>query len=198
MKQRRPTRRKASTELPPRSSNAVLEPVGTPVGPLTLREPTDQAAFKGEGGLRADAAVVRAAQHEEMLSWIAALDRLLAELPKHKKSIAELPKLPIGIGHNRPPITNEDVKEIRQAVAVLKAQPVMPTAPDEVRAAGLTLMRFGESLGKYLLKQADVFVSEAVKSGGIEFGKRLIQSPFWWALATALMLAANSVASWLH
>jgi hypothetical protein len=83
-------------------------------------------------------------------------------------------------------------------VAVLKAQPVVPTASDELRAAGLTLMRFGEELGTYLLKQADVFVSEAVKSAGKEFGKRLVQSPFWWALATALLLAANSVASWLH
>jgi hypothetical protein len=58
-------------------------------------------------------------------------------------------------------------------------------------------MRFGESLGKYLLKQADVLVSEAVKSGGKEFGKRLVQLPYWWALATALMLVANSVAAWL-
>jgi hypothetical protein len=58
-----------------------------------------------------------------------------------------LPKLPIGIGHNRPPITNEDIKEIRQAVAVLKAHPVVPTASDELRAAGSTLMRFGEELG---------------------------------------------------
>jgi hypothetical protein len=82
MKQRRPKRRK-----PPKRLSPSLDPVGTAAGPLTLREPTDQAAFKGEGGLRADATVVRAAQHEEMLSWIAALDRLLAELPKHKKSM---------------------------------------------------------------------------------------------------------------
>ena len=65
-------------------------------------------------------------------------------------------------------------------------------------AAGSTLMRFGEKLGTYLLKQADVFVSEAVKSGGKEFGKRLVQSPFWWALATTLMLVGQSVSNWLH
>jgi hypothetical protein len=59
-------------------------------------------------------------------------------------------------------------------------------------------MRFGERLGTYLLNQADVFVSEAVKSDGKEFGKRLAQSPFWWALATALMLVGQSVSNWLH
>jgi hypothetical protein len=59
-------------------------------------------------------------------------------------------------------------------------------------------MTIGERLGTYLLKQADVFISEAVKSAGKEFGKRLVQSPFWWALATALMTAAQSVFRWLH
>jgi hypothetical protein len=221
MKQRRAKRRKTIRQppgrLPPRPTDKAppldwFTPLAEPtpirranpamsgaVGPISpLGEPADQANFKGEGGFRADTTMVRAARHAAMLSWIAALERLLAELSKHKKLITELPKLPIGIGHNRPPITNEDIKEIRQAVAVLKAQPVVPTASDELRAAGSTLMRFGEELGTYLLKQADVFVSEAVKSAGKEFGKRLVQSPFWWALATALLLAANSVASWLH
>jgi hypothetical protein len=123
---------------------------------------------------------------------------MLLQIVVLEKLIAELPKQPAGIGHNRPPVTDEDVQEIKQAIAVLKAQPEVPTAPDDAKAAGSTLMRFGEGLGKYLLKQADVFVSEAVKSGGKEFGKRLMQSPFWWQVAIALMVAANSVAAWLR
>jgi hypothetical protein len=161
------------------------------VGPsLPLREAAAaiQADMKAEGILRADATVVRAAQHEEMLSRIAILESLIAELPKQQP----------GIGHNRPPITEEDVQEITQAIAILKAQPVVPTAPDEARAAGSTLMKFGERLGAYLLKQAEVFISEAVKSAGKETGKRLVQSPFWWALATTLMLVGQSVSNWLH
>jgi hypothetical protein len=59
-------------------------------------------------------------------------------------------------------------------------------------------MKFGERLGAYLLKQADVFISEAVKSAGKETGKRLMQSPFWWILATTLMLVGQSVSNWLH
>jgi hypothetical protein len=129
-----------------------------------------------------------APQHEEMLSRIAILESLIAELPKRQ----------IGIGHNQQLITQDDVQEIKQAIAVLKAQPVVPTAPDEARAAGSTLMRFGERLGTYLLKQADVFISEAVKSAGKETGKRLVQSPFWWALATTLMLVGQSVSNWLQ
>jgi hypothetical protein len=51
---------------PPRQvSNAVLDPIGTPEGPLTTRSATAaiQAHMKAEGTLRADATVVRAASH---------------------------------------------------------------------------------------------------------------------------------------
>jgi len=37
-----------------------------------------------------------------------------------------------------------------------------------------------------------------VKSAGNEFGKRLVQSPFWWSLATTLMDLAHSVNGWLQ
>jgi hypothetical protein len=149
-----PLRRKVHPNLMPQ----LIEP------PLPLhREAADQASFKGEVGFRADATLVRASQHEEMLSRIAILESLIAELPKQ----------PVGIGHNRPPITQEDIGEITQAILILKAQPAI----DEARAAGSTLMKFGERLGAYLLKQANVFISEAVKSAGKETGKRLVQSP---------------------
>jgi len=92
-------------------------------------------------------------QYQEMLSWID-VERLIVELTKQRR----------GIGHNIRPITDEDIKEIKQAVAVLKAQPVVPTAPDKARAAGLTLKMIGERLGSYLLKQADIFISEAKRS----------------------------------
>jgi hypothetical protein len=184
MKQRRRTPRKPFRQPPKRLPPAPppwLDPVGTPDGPLPLRA---QAHLKSEGGLRAVTIIERAARHEEMLRRIEFLESLIAKLPKQQP----------GIGHNRPPITKEDVQEITQAIAILKAQPAIGKA----RAAGSTLMRFGERLGTYLLNQADVFVSEAVKSGGKEFGKRLVQSPFWWALATALMLVGQSVSNWLH
>jgi len=166
---------------PPSPPRPPLDPIGTPEGPLTTR-------FSGEGGLRADATVVRAASHKEMLSWIGVLEILIAEFPKQRR----------GIGHNLQPITDEDVQETKRAIAILKAQPVVPTAPHEARAAGSTLMKFGERLGSYLLKQADIFVSEAVKSAGKEAGKRLVQSPFWWAVVTTLLMLGHSVEAWLR
>jgi hypothetical protein len=210
MKQRRPKRRKTvrqpkkrlspkppgqtSTALPPRASNAVPDPIGTSGTPLTLRDAADQASFKAEVKeemeLRdmPDAIVIRATPHKEMLSWIEVLEALILELPKQAR----------GIGHNIRPITGDDAEEIRQAVAILKAQPVVPTAPKEARAAGSTLKMIGERLGSYLLKQADIFVSEAVKSAGKEAGKRVVQSPFWWALATTLLMLGHSVEAWLR
>jgi|SRR5215467_5332105 len=154
-------RRKPRKIAPPRrTSNPALHPIGTPEGPLTLR---------------ADAA---AARYQEMMSWIALLERLIAVLPNQRP----------GIWHNRPPIDKDDVNEITQAVTVLKAQPI---EPDNARAAGSTLKKIGERLGTYL----DTFLLEASKSAGKEFGKKLVQLSYWWALYYALMNIAIYVGS---
>jgi len=70
----------------------------------------------------------------------------------------------------------------------------VPKAPEEARAAVSTLKKIGERLGTYL----DDFLSEAAKSAGKEFGKRLVQLSYWLALATTLMGLAHSVEGWLH
>jgi hypothetical protein len=129
--------------------------------PLPLREAADQASVKAdmELGVTVEATVIRAAPHKEMLSWIEVLEALIAELPKQRR----------GIGDNLQPITKEDVQEITHAIAILKVQPVVPTAPDDAKAAGSTLMRFGEQVGKYLLKQADVEVARRSFSMAMAF-----------------------------
>jgi hypothetical protein len=199
MKQRRPSRRKPSKKRSPRPPAprpqpgpeilAWQQPLTTPQQPkvnlaalmassgivepiLPPSETPDKPSFKGE--------VDKAAQHAEMLSRIAILESLIAELPKQ----------PVGIGHNQPLMTKDDIQEIKQAIATLKAQPVMPTAPDQAKAAGSTLIKFGERLGTYLLKQADLFVSEAVKEAAKLLMKLL-------ALSNALMLVGNAVEAWL-
>jgi hypothetical protein len=113
-----------------------------------------------------------------MLSWIGVLERLIV-----------LPRPRSGIGHNLQPITHLEDQAIRTAVATLKAQPVVPTAPDEARAAGSTLKKIGERLGTYL----DTCLLEASK----ELGKRLVQLSYWWALWYALKNIVQSVAAWL-
>jgi hypothetical protein len=194
MKQRRrPTRRKPFRQpkklLPQASarpsgdiaaltgqvSNAVLDPIGTPDGSLALR-----LHAGAKVGVQVETTVIRAAPYQEMLSRIEVLERLITELPNQRPNV----------GHNIQPITGEDVQEIRQAVAILKAQPVVP---DKAKAAGSTLKKIGERLGTYL----DAFLLEAAKSAGKEFGKRLVQVSYWLALATTLMSVAQSVAAWL-
>jgi hypothetical protein len=128
--------------------------------------------------------VGRAAQHEEMLSWIEVLEALIAELPKQRR----------GIGHNLQPISDDERQSIIKCVIILKHQPVVPTAPDDARAAGSTLKKIGERLGTYL----DTFLLEASKSAGKELGKRLVQLSYWWALWYVLTKLAQSVFNWLH
>jgi hypothetical protein len=147
--------------------------VGTPDGPLTLR---------AEGRVRADTVQIRrAAQHEEMLAQVTILEVLIAELPNQ----------PIDIGHNQQSITKDDVQEIKQAIAVLKAQPV---APAKARAARSMLKKVGERFGTYL----DTFLLEASKSGGKEFGKRLVRLSYWLALWYTLNNLIQSITNWLH
>jgi hypothetical protein len=209
MKKRRPTRRKQFRQppkrLPPTSTppldwlmplaqptpirgapNPALGTSGIVQPPLPLREAA--AAIQAEAAiqledatLRADATVGRAAQYKEMLSWIGVLEVLMAELPNQRRRT------------NDPPITGEDIPSITKAVAILKAQPVVPTAPDDAKAAGSTLMRFGERLGDYL----DIFFKEAAKSGGKELGKQLARAPYWLALWYTLTHIVQSVAAWL-
>jgi hypothetical protein len=196
MKQRRPKPRKSKKPSVP--SPSAYQPVVE--GPLRRKahparseitepilppsEAPDQAEFKGEGGLRADATAFRAEQHAEMLSRIAVVEALIAELPKQ----------PIDIGHNRQLITEDEVQEIKEAIAVLKSQPVVPTAPDKARAAGSTLKKIKERLGTYL----DAFMLEASKSAGKELIKQLGKFSRWWLLLDALTKLAQSVFNWLH
>jgi hypothetical protein len=184
-----PPPRSMSTDTPPRPrqvSKAVLDPVGTSDTPLPLRDPADQAAFKAEVKeeveLRdtTDATVTRAAQYEEMLSRIAVLERFIAELPNQR-----------GIGHNLPPIGDEDVPEITQVIVTLKAQPL---APDKAKAAQSTLKKIGKRLGTYV----DAFLLEASKSAGKEFGKRVVQYSYWWGLYLSLMTVVQAVSNLLR
>src|SRR5262245_60704127 len=205
MKQRRPSRRKPSkkpTPRPPaprpqpgpdtlawhnpdqptpmrRASNAALmassgivEPPSPPQG-----EAGDQASFKVE--------VAKAAQHAEMLSRNAIVEALIAELPKER---------PVGVGHNQPLITSDEVREIELVVVFLNAQPIVPSAPDKAEAAASTSKKIGERLLTYL----DAFMLEAAKSGGKELAKRLVQAPYWFALSYALTTLAQSISNWLH
>jgi hypothetical protein len=154
-----------------------------PILPPSERQ--DRASFKGEGGFRADATVVRAAQHKEMLAWTAALKSLLAHFPT---------RLPAGIGHNQPePITNHDFGALDKTVEILEVQPVVPDAP-AVKAVQSILKKIVERLGTYL----DASMMELSKSVGKELGKQLARAPYWLALWYVLQRLDQALTGWLY
>ncbi len=161
------------------------------------------AAFSGRAELTltpgAGAADARAL-HAEMLERIEALEKALVSRRQRRRR---------GIGHNNPPepiepepLSANELREIRRAMAVLKVQPPAPSAPSaETRAAVTLLTKLGDRLrflaiaaGAYLGKQADNFITEAVK----ESGRRIVQSPFWLAIISQLPALADVAHRWLE
>jgi hypothetical protein len=153
-----------------------------------------------EQGELADAGAANSnALHAEMLERIEELEQAIASLPRRRRR---------GIGDNNPPepiepepLSAKELREIRHAVAVLKAQQAVPSVPStEARAAVSLLAKFGDRLrslaratGAYIGKQADNFITEAVK----EAGKRIVQSPFWLAVIHQLPALADVAHRWL-
>jgi hypothetical protein len=144
------------------------------------------------------------ALHAEMIEQIEALERAMTDLRKQQRH---------GIGHNNPPgpiepapLSDKDLDEIEEALAVLKKQPSVPILPGtEARTAVALLMKLGDRLrplaratGAYLAQQADNFVTEAVKEAGKEAGKRIIQSPLWLPIIYKLPALADAAHQWLQ
>jgi hypothetical protein len=144
------------------------------------------------------------ALHAEMIEQIEALERAMAGQRERRRR---------GIGHNKPPepiedppLSTKDLGEIRTAMAVLKRQPPVPSVLSiEARTAVTLLMKFGDRLrplgrtvGGYILKQADSFVTKAVEKAGEEVGKRIVQSPFWIVLINKIPALADVAHRWLE
>ena len=134
------------------------------------------------------------ALHARMLEQIAALEEALERLSSP------------GIGHNRPPeplaaepLSTADHQAMTAAISVLKAQPVEPaeTPIEAVNAVNL-LHSIGAKISSYLADKGNLFVTEAVKSAGVETGKWAVRLPLWALLAKALLDAVNAVGDWLH
>jgi hypothetical protein len=112
-----------------------------------------------------------------------------------------LANVPAGIGHNRPPesiepvpFTDEDYKAVEQAIASLRAQPPKPASPPPAAIqAALQFKKVAEKIGGYLAKQADLFVSEAVK----EAGKRSVQLWVLYTLLDQLTGIGQAVRDWI-
>jgi hypothetical protein len=117
--------------------------------------------------------------YEEVQDHVRSLQELLAEIPRP----------PPGIGHNRPPepldaepFNETDHTELAQALEVLKAQPLEPAdkgkAAQEATSVVQTKM---EKLRGWLARKGELFTDEAIKEAGKQFGK-------WGSLALWALL----------
>jgi hypothetical protein len=130
-----------------------------------------------------------------MMRRIQSLEEALAKLsPDHG-----------GVGHNQPPepiepipFGDQDREAVEAALAVLKSQPSGPAQPpQQAVAAANALLSFGQRLRDYLIKQADTFVSEAVKAAGAEIGRWAVRLTVWMAVADGLIEVAKVARQWL-
>lgn len=133
--------------------------------------------------------------HAEMLRRISSLEEAMEQLPD---GVA-------GIGHNHPPepieaspLSVADQIEITAAIAVLKVQPIEPQDDGKsATVAAETLKSKGQKIGEWLAKQADAFVSEAVKEAGKEFGKWGTRATLWTIILDKLFSVHEIVGQWL-
>ena len=131
--------------------------------------------------------------HETLIARVAVLEVAVQELRTPSG---------VGIGHNRPPpdepalvpITSDDLDEIDQLITLLKEQPPVPAAvPPQLIAQSRVVSKIGAKISEL----ADAFAKEAVKSAGQEFGKRLVQVPFWLGILGAIQGVTSALQQWM-
>jgi hypothetical protein len=161
---------------------------------VTRQEQPPQTTSITHAGVIGDQIADPLALHQQMLWRIEALEQAMANLSAMGM-----------IGHNRPPepidpvpFNDEDRAVVEQAIVIFGGQPPRPPSPpgDAIQAAA-QIKTLGERIRAYVAKQADVFVSEAVKKAGQEFGKRSVQLGVWLIVADQLIGLANAVRDWI-
>jgi hypothetical protein len=118
-------------------------------------------------------------------------------------ALANRPRPPAGIGHNKPPapldpepLNAADIAEIDAALAILKQQPPEPANDVAAKEALGKLETKREKLSEWLLRLGVVFTEEAVKEAGKEFGKWAPRA-FWIWVLSSLIGVTNAVSAWL-
>ncbi|RFC68097.1 HEPN-associated N-terminal domain-containing protein [Mesorhizobium denitrificans] len=119
---------------------------------------------------------------------------MLNQISQFEDAISQIPPATPGIGHNNPPeeidplVEQVDLQDIMNSVAVLKAQPVEPEDGGKAATAAITrLKEWAVKLGGYVTKQADNFITEAVKEAGKQFGR--------WGTRAALVVIGTRLLS---
>jgi hypothetical protein len=128
---------------------------------------------------------------------------MLQKLASLEEAMAQLSALTTQIGHNNPPdpiepvqFGNDEYTAVANAISTLKS--VGPqTSVDKVIDAARRLKALGDNLKSYATKQADNFVSEAVKAAGSETGKWVVRLPLIMIIADQLIAVFRATVNWL-
>jgi hypothetical protein len=186
-----------SVSSQPIAGTAPKEIIAPDQSNIVASEASATAALSSTSSMNADTILLENPErlYAEMLRRIEALERTITDAPSRSH----------GIGHNNPPeplepelLSETELRGVRLAVAVLKAQPPAPRVPrtevvEAVAFLAAVAARLKQVAG-YVGKQADVFVTEATK----ELGKRAVQSPFWLAVLQQLPQLADAAQHWLR
>jgi hypothetical protein len=147
------------------------------------------ALLAGEGSLTAEAAIIA---HKEMLARLAELEATVAKLLS--------PSTP-GIGHNNPPpLDNTELEEIKREIALLKAQPPVPTAlPVEASKTASKFVRLGQRVLTWIGKHLDTGIAEFMKSAGKTAGPVVVGGllAIWLTVGHQLTDSAIAIMQWL-
>ncbi|MDI1265767.1 MAG: hypothetical protein PS018_21185 [bacterium] len=131
-------------------------------------------------------------------------NELMASVAVLEATLHQFQSRTIGIGHNHPPepldepacpVSDDDITDIERLIALLKEQPPAPLdLPVEVVNQSKKVSKIGEKLSEY----CDTFAAAMFKSAGTAAGKRLIEAPFWLALAAAISKVSSALVPWLN
>ncbi|MES2031537.1 MAG: hypothetical protein V4477_20340 [Pseudomonadota bacterium] len=130
---------------------------------------------------------------------VQAYDLLLARVAVLEATLAA-PKaplvVPIGLGHNgppdfEPPISEEEIKGLVELFRS-QAAAAVPDLPKLLEITKTTEVRAGQ-----LRRRMDDFSDAAVKGAGGEFGKKLVQLPWWMAVYAALNGVLEAATAWM-
>jgi hypothetical protein len=135
------------------------------------------------------------AAHKKMIGRLTALERAVSSRLSSSTGIGRSrPSEPI----ESPPLDRKHLKELKNLIAMLKAQPAKPAVPPiEASVAASKLMHLGERVAAHAAIHADRFAAEFEKSAGKIAGEAAIQPPKWGAIGSALMTAGEHVVTWI-
>jgi hypothetical protein len=140
----------------------------------------------------------RQAAHHQLMARVVLLEASVAGLLAARQSPGRKGEAP-GIGHNGGPFEDEpvgfeEIKEIENLIALLKEQGPQPSAAHaSITVLGERVRMIGEKIGPYFNELGLAFA----RGAGQELGKRLVQAPFWLAIAAEIPRVVEALNHWL-